>query len=189
MKKYKKMIILVVLIIIGIVGIFTYMRYYGDKQEYLSYYEDYISLDGEIKSYAVKVGNLEINERQYEDWLYQGIISYYNGSDDEIFKYVFKERFPLPNEYENDRKGAFVVIYALLEVYPELKEDKVINETLLAIDNTIDDLRSTTSLYNDCIDDYNEIVEQINNSDYVRVWHKELYITKKYQKIIFTEPE
>ena len=67
MKKYRKLIILVVLIIIGIVGIFTYMRYYGDKQEYLSYYENYNSLDGEIKSYAVKVGNLE-SSPQLSTW-------------------------------------------------------------------------------------------------------------------------
>lgn len=175
MANWSIIIIIVVMIIISEYNK-KQSEYQEDKSEYDKYYERYVSLDNEINLKKVEILGLMDDEVYYEDYLYQSMISYYNASEDEVFQRVFQERFPLPNEYENDRKSAFVIIYALLEMYPELRDNSVISESLIGIDNTTTRLNESIIIYDDLCDTMLEFISIINNCDYIINWDNDDYI-------------
>ena len=186
-KRYRIIFILLILIAIMCIGIRIYGIYTTDKKEYLGYHDEYTSISGTLLDDLVTINSLQDDETYYEDTLYQGMVAYYQSSDDEILRYVFEQRFPLPHEYENDRKSAFVVIYALLELYPEMKENKVINESVLGINDTLDSLKETIDTHNSNVDRCNELATKINNSNYVNRWDPNSFIGTEIRKVLFVE--
>lgn len=187
LKRYKVVFILLILIAIMCVGIRIYGLYHADKEEYLGYYDEYTSISDTLLEDVVTIAGLQDDETYYEDMLYQGMTAYYQDSDDEVLRYVFEQRFPLPHDYENDRKSAFVVIYALLELYPEMKQNKVIKESVLGINDTLDELKQTIDTHNENVDRCNELATKINNSNYVNRWDPDSFIDTEIKKVLFVE--
>ena len=59
-------------------------------------------------------------------------------------------------------------ISALLEMYPEIKDYGKINEVMTTITKTLTNLRTVVDLYNDDVNEYIDIIDTINNCDYVK---------------------
>ena len=183
----KILIGLLILYVFGISFGIIYVDYRRDKDEYLEKYNKYSSMTNELVNNIITINTLQDEEERYEDDLYDGMVRYYNETDDEVIKYVFENRFPSPQEYENDRKSAFVVIYAMLELYPEIKEDKVINECLLGIDDTLGELKELVKSHNENVDECNNLKDEINELKYIKIWNKKCRINIEIRKVLFLE--
>lgn len=182
------LILLTLFITIGIVSIRIYSDYKHDKTEYEELYQEYTSINDGLLTEKGKIIGLMNDETYYEDCLYQSMVSYYNSSNDEVFRRVFQERFPLPNEFENDRRGTFVIIYALLEVYPEIKENSIVNESLLGIDNTSTQLSESIAIYNDLCDNLVDMRLTMNDCNYVTKWDDSCWVdVPEYVKFVVQE--
>lgn len=188
MKQIKNLIapLIVAVLIIGVV-LRIYSVYSDDKAQYQKYYNNYSTLIGSMSDDIDTVNNLQEEEEYYEDMLYQTMSSYYQSTDDQVLRYVFQQRFPSSQEYENDRKSAFIIIYALLELYPEMKENDTINENIIGINDTLSTLQRTIDAHNAKVNECNDLIKSINKSDYVKIWNKNAFINNRVNDILFIE--
>lgn len=188
--------ILVMLLILGIL--------YGackDKEhkiaieaEYNGYMESYTELDNSLVELQDTVKVLNEKEIEYEDGLYNSIKDLYNEwYDDKDMKHfirLYDEVYPSDEEYTGDRKGSFIRIYAMVNLYEEEFNNDVYTKYYLGMikDNT-SKLFDTINEYNITVDKYVELIEKLNNCEYVIITDNgSLRVDKdKYQKIIVEE--
>lgn len=174
----------IALFIIGI-GVVTF-RYNRDKSEYEEYVKEFNVLAQELINDNININNLSDDLTKYEDNLYRSMTSYYEDSNDEILRYVFEKRFPTLDNYNNDKRQAFIVISALLQLYPEMKSDPDISSDLIGIKNTNESIYQYTNDYNSKVDNYNELGDKINDSDYVNVWNPEAMVSCTIKKAVYS---
>lgn len=190
--KNKRNLLILGIILLMLVNSIMISTIYGiyceDKTEYLELYDSYLSVRENLEFQHRYIETLQDKEIEHEDDLYNAFKSYYeNRTDNTIFKYVFEERFPSVEEYEKDRKQAFIVIYALIELYPELKYDEEIGLHLSEIDVNLDKIRTAVEEYNGDLISYNSIVGKINATNYINTWKQEPKITETFREIEFIE--
>lgn len=171
MKKWKYgLLVLGSCTILGTMFMGRYGEYTDSKTEYENYCKEYDDLTNELLVEKMSLIKLQTIETEYEDALYQSLIAYYNESDDEVFRRVFEERFSLLGEYEEARQNAFIIIYALFETYPEIKEDKDISKLISNIDDTTDKLNIAIHEYNNLCDNVIDTIKRVNSCSYVTEW-------------------
>lgn len=165
--------LMVILIIGGIILVINLINiWHEQKIEYNSYIEEYDSKRSDIENGLESINKFQKVEYNNENELYELIKEYRgqisNTEKTEIFRRVFDQVFPPETYLDTAREESFVKIYALLEMYPEIKDYGKIDKLLTTINKTISDLRTVVGVYNENIDEYIEIIDKINSSDYVK---------------------
>ena len=175
-KSIKKKILSWVLVILVVVFAWLIVNLvnirHEQKIEYNGYIEEYDAKRSDIEDQLDSIKNFQTIEHNNENELFQLLKEYRNqitdSDDNEIFRRVFDEVFPTDAYFNTAREESFVKIYALLEMYPEIKDYGKVDEILTTITKTITNLRTVVDMYNEDIDEYIEIIDKINNSDYVK---------------------
>lgn len=175
-KSIKKKILSWILVILVVVFAWLIVNLvnirHDQKIEYNGYIEEYDAKRSDIEDQLDSIKNFQTIEHNNENELFQLLKEYRNqitdSDDNEIFRRVFDEVFPTDAYFNTAREESFVKIYALLEMYPEIKDYGKVDEVLTTITKTITNLRTVVDMYNEDIDEYIEIIDKINNSDYVK---------------------
>ena len=162
---------LIVIICIISLGMYdSYQRY----QDYLKSENEYHNIHDRYTSLMARIDeNLEnIEDLQYElqcsgEELYFSMLDFYNNSNDEVFKYVFDERFPCRYDFYQNPGEFYVVITALKENYPELNNDEQIEKWSLEVEAVSSKLHNKINLYNKLVGEYEDTVNELNNCEYV----------------------
>lgn len=131
-----------------------------------------------------KVQRLSKTHNRLADELYEACNKYYKNSEDEVFKRVYKKRIPDEKTYKGNPGDTFVVIYALMRNYPDMKKDKKIAEVLEAIDVNAENLATTASKYNTELDAYNEMISSYNQLFYCKLFFHHKIAENQYSAII-----
>ena len=175
-KSIKKRILswILVILVIGFVWLIVNLVNIRHEQkiEYNGYIEEYDAKRDDIEEQLNSIKDFQKIEHNNENELFRMLKEYRNqivdSDDNEIFRRVFDQVFPSDSYFNTAREESFVKIYALLEMYPEIKDYGKISEILITITKTINNLRTVVDMYNEDIDEYIEIIDKINNSDYVK---------------------
>ena len=175
-KSIKKKILkwILVVLLVGFVWMIVNLINIRHEQkiEYNGYIETYSEKRSEIEDQLEDINKFQKEERNNEDELYNLVKEYRDQieetDDNEVFRKVFDKVFPTETFYKTSREESFVKIYALLEMYPEIKEYGKINEVMFTLTKTITNLRTVVDMYNEDVDEYIDIIDTINNCDYVK---------------------
>ena len=110
----KILIGLLILYVFGISFGIIYVDYRRDKDEYLEKYNKYSSMTNELVNNIITINSLQDEEERYEDDLYDGMVRYYNETDDDqnliwIYCFEFKRKEKKRKEsYDIQSLGTYI---------------------------------------------------------------------------------
>ena len=166
----RKRFLIIYIVVVLIAAISIYWNYRRDLTEYEVIKESVEEYESMMEDKTTYLRNLEQEEIELEDLLYDRIVEVYKKSDDRVFKYIFEERYPSTKYYKTNRRESFIIIYAMLEICPELKGDEEVSDLVSEITITLDEMENSVYTFNSYLEKYNEFVEELNNSSYVKYW-------------------
>lgn len=179
-KKIKKrsfIMSLVIILLLALVCLYAINYLIEQKQhrdaieaEYNEYVSDYNKMVNKIDKMNTKIYDTDLEENKLEDSLYEEVISYsvkVSKSDKhKVFSEIFEQYYPTEVEYNKDRKGSFVKIYAMIEKYPKIKKYGEISNLLNSIETNRKNLGEYIETYNGYVDEYKSICTKIKDCEY-----------------------
>lgn len=146
------------------------------KGEYEEYDAKLTDLVISINSQSTVINILQNTELEYEQDLYTQMYGYYDSlmetvnksMEQEVFCKIFIVLYPTKDELINEREDSFVTLYALIQKYPDILEYGDTSEILENMKTTTMELQEAVTVYNEYVDQYNDIGEKINNCKYVK---------------------
>lgn len=200
-KKQKKEIVLlfVALIIMILVSEVTYkVAVYSvyskvEKDLYEDYKTECDKLVEDIDSSAKVINTIQESVSTHEKRLFESMTLYFLSlqeekknlnSDQKVLLKTFKKSFPSSSEYKENREQSMVSVYALLNVFPELLENKLISEAYDALNVEMSKLTDEMEQYNSLIETYSDKVSRLNKTKFVQD-REYLRIENKYEKLYF----
>lgn len=164
-----------------------------EKEVYDEYKAEYDVLVSDIDFSAKEINKIQKSVSEYERKLFEHMTLYYLSlqeeqqnlsSDQKVLLKTLKKTFPSSSEYNDNKEQSMVAIYALLNVFPEFLQNKLISETYDSLNKETSKLSNEMETYNSLIESYNDTVSRINKMEFVQD-REYLIIENKYDKLYF----
>lgn len=123
-----------------------------------------IRLERDLISEHIKAEQLEDSHQALASSLYNSLWAYYNKSKNKVFRTLFEERIPSLTEFNESMDEGFIVIYALMENFPDIRTDPLISHALGQLDLNRTKLNDSIKKYNTILHNYQVSVMNYNTT-------------------------
>lgn len=192
-KRKLKRVILVFTTIVTIIMIFgiydshkIHQEHLRCEKEYHDIYDKYLKNVNRIRQELETIDGYQYDLQCVSEELYFSMTDFYNNSKDEVFRYVFEERFPNRYDFYQNPNEFYIIITALKENYPDFKNDENVNKWSIEVDRVTTKLHESVYKYRNLLKEYDDIVREINNCKFVTM-NPEYEITKNEYKDVVIE--